>query len=474
MKKFRRTASLLLAIAMVFALSVTAFAAAPDSEANGTITITGAVDGQTYSIYRIFDLESYSGDAYSYKVNDTWGEWARTQATQYVKVDEQGYVTWVKDADPAKFAKLALDHAKANPDLKVDSKPATAAGSVEFTGLDLGYYLVDSSLGALCGLNTTNSSVNIKEKNTAPTIDKQVQEGDQWGDTNDAKIGDTVNFKTVVHAQPGAENYVVHDKMSAGLTLDENSIAIADLTKGNEYTVETTGLDDGCTFEITFTKTYLDTITADIPITITYSAVLNDKAVIAGEGNTNETYLSYGDSSHTEVAKTATKTYQFQLVKTDQDKKVLDGAKFELYDVENGGTAIPLVDVTGSAATSGNNIYRVATDADTTTTTVIQAGQATIQGLDGNTSYYLQETKAPDGYNKLKDRVKVDMKQANLDATVNIDTYVDGGVQVVNQTGAILPSTGGIGTTIFYVVGGVMVAAAVILLITKKRMGSAE
>lgn len=474
MKKFRRTASLLLAIAMVFALSVTAFAAAPDSEANGTITITGAVDGQTYSIYRIFDLESYSGDAYSYKVNDTWGEWARTQATQYVKVDDQGYVTWVEGAAPAEFAKLALEYAKAQK-IKPDATPVTAKadGTVVFDKLPLGYYLVDSSLGALCGLNTTNSSVNIKEKNTAPTIDKQVQEGDQWGDTNDAKIGDTVNFKTVVHAQPGAENYVVHDTMSEGLTLKPETVQIAGLTKDTDYTVDTQCVDN-CTFEIKFTKTYLDTITADTPITITYSAVLNDKAVIAGEGNTNETYLSYGDSSHTEVAKTATKTYQFQLVKTDQDKKVLEGAQFELYDAQTEGNKIDLVKV------GDTNTYRVATAAEKAapgfTSAKIQAGQATIQGLDGNTTYYLQETKAPDGYNKLKDRHEVPLQEANLDATVNAgtDVYEKGGVHVINKTGAELPSTGGIGTTVFYVVGGVMVAAAVILLITKKRMGSAE
>ena len=279
----------------------------------------------------------------------------------------------------------------------------------------------------------------------------------------------------MVHAQPGAENYVVHDTMSEGLTLKPETVQIAGLTKDTDYTVDTQCVDN-CTFEIKFTKTYLDTITADTPITITYSAVLNDKSVIAGEGNTNETYLSYGDSSSTAVDKTTTKTYQFDLVKTDEKNQVLDGAKFELFDVENGGTAIPLVDVTGSAATSGKKIYRVAATGETGTTTVIQAGQAIIQGLDKDI-YYLEETKAPDGYNKVAGRTKVDLTKANgnLDATFETSgIYKDGGVQVINKTGAILPSTGGIGTTIFYVVGGVMVAAAVILLITKKRMGSAE
>lgn len=486
MKKLRRTASLLLAIAMVFALSVTAFAtdAGPDTAKDtGSITINQAKPGNTYTIYKLFDLKvNTDKTAFSYTVSDKWQAWFADPSAahkDYVTV-ENGYVRWKganDDATVAKFAKEALAYAKTSH-IGNDGEKTVAEGaaSVTFAGLPLGYYLVDSPMGALCVLDSNHDIVNIDEKNPEPTIDKKVQEdsNSQWTPANDAQIGDTVNFQTTVHAQPGAENYVVHDKMSAGLTLDENSIAIAGLTKGNEYTVQTTGLDDGCTFEITFTKSYLDTIQSAKDIIITYSATLNEKAVIAGEGNINETHLSYGDSSSTAVDQTTTKTYQFDLVKTDKDKKVLKGAEFKLYNVQEGGNPILLVDITGAPDTSGKKIYRVAAKGEAGAVEVIQAGQATIQGLDGNTTYYLEETKAPDGYNKLKDRHPVPLKEANLDATADAGVYTSGGIQVVNQTGAQLPSTGGIGTTIFYVVGGVMVAAAVILLITKKRMGSAE
>lgn len=472
MKNFHRIASFMLAITMILALSVTAFAAAPEN--NGKITIDNPVQGQTYSIYRIFDLESYNAEsgAYSYKVNEKWGDWAKNQ-TEYVTVNKQGYVTWVEDADPQAFAKLALTHAKKNS-IADDGQLTAADVSVVFENLPLGYYLVDSSLGALCGLDTTHTDAIIKEKNSAPTIDKQVQEdsGSSWGDHNDADIGQTVDFQTTVHAKKGAENYVVHDKMSAGLTFVPGSIKIERLTENTEYTVKTEGLDDGCTFEITFTQDYLNTITADTDIVITYSAVLNKDAVIADEVNTNDTKLTYGDSSETEWIQTETKTYRFQLVKTDKDSKVLEGAEFELYDALTGGNKIALVE-------DEAGIYRVATAEEKTaegfTSAVIKAGQATIKGLDGSTAYYLEETKAPDGYNKLDGRQEVRIEKANLDANVTEgNVYERGGVQVINQTGSVLPETGGMGTTLFYVVGGILVVAAVVLLVTKKRMHTAE
>lgn len=469
MKKFHRIASFMLAITMILALSVTAFAAAPKN--NGKITIKNPVKDQTYSIYRIFDLESYNeqSGAYSYKVNDVWGDWAKNQ-TEYVTVNKQGYVTWVEDADPQEFAKLALAHAKKNS-IADDGQLTAADVSVVFENLPLGYYLVDSSLGALCGLDTTHTDAIIKEKNSAPTIDKLVQEDSDsnWGKENDADIGQTVNFKTTVHAKKGAENYVVHDKMSDGLTLNPESIQIDGLTRDKDYTVKTEGLNDGCTFEITFTKDYLNTITADTNIVITYSAVLNKDAVIADEVNTNDTKLTYGDSSETEWIQTKTKTYRFQLVKTDNKNNVLDGAEFELYNAND--EKIALVDL-------GEGIYRVATAEEQAgegfTSAVIKAGQATIKGLDGGTTYYLQETKAPDGYNKLDHRVEVTIDKANLDANVADNVWNGGGVQVINQTGSVLPETGGMGTTLFYVVGGILVVAAVVLLVTKKRMHTAE
>lgn len=469
MKRTKRIASVLLALVMALSLITTAFAAGE----TGSITIDNAVVGQTYTIYQILDLESYNKDsgAYAYKATAAWRDFINGADVKsvYVNVDAQGYVTWVKDADVAAFAKLAQKYAADHNIANQGTKTADST-TVEFTNLDLGYYLVDSTLGTICSLDTTNPSVTIKEKNAAPTVDKQVQENSngQWGESNDANIGDTVNFKTVISAKKGAQGYVLHDKMSEGLTINQGTVSVVGVD-ANNYEV-TYNCTDGCAFEIAFKQEYLDTITEDTSIVVTYSATLNEKAVIYPGPNTNETKLVYGEGSETTWDKTETFTYQFDLVKTKTDKTVLDGAEFKLYDAKTGGNEIALID-------ESNGVYRVATAAEKAAegfvSATIKAGKVTIKGLDSGT-YYLEETKAPAGYNVLAERVEVKIDHANLTATVEGDTYVSGGVQVINQTGAELPSTGGIGTTIFYVVGGLLVVAAGVLLVTRKRMSKSE
>ncbi|MGE9975527.1 SpaH/EbpB family LPXTG-anchored major pilin [Coprococcus catus] len=481
MKHANKFASLLLVLVMVFAMGTTAFAA---GEA-GSITIDNAVVGQTYTIYQILDLESYnaSTNAYAYKATTAWNTFINSDAIKgtYVEVDAQGYVTWKDGADAAAFAKAAQKYAKDNSITNQGSVTATTT-TVSFTGLDLGYYLVDTTLGSLCSLDTTNPSVVMEEKNEVPVPDKTVKEdsSDKYGESNTAQIGDTVEFKTVIHAKKGAQNYKLHDQMEAGLTLNKDSIKVtvgdAELTKGVDYTVDfdveckdSQGNDAVCDFEITFSNVYLDTITADTDIVVTYSAVLNKDAEIADATNDNDTRLDYGDNSHSEWDKTTTKTFMFDIIKTDSSLKVLNGAKFELYDAQTGGNKIALVK-------ESEGVYRVATTTEKAVngfeSAVIEAGRATVKGLDANTTYWLEETEAPAGYNKLSGRVKVEMKEGNLTTNMTGDTWADGngGVQITNNTGAELPSTGGMGTTIFYIIGSVLVLAAIVLLIVRKRM----
>lgn len=472
MKRTKRIASVLLALVMALSLITTAFAAGE----NGSITIDNAVVGKTYTIYRIFDLNSHNDDytAINYKVSAKWAAFFQDGAKglDYVTIDDQGYVTWKVDADKAAFAKDAYAFAQASS-IPNDGQNKATNSTVKFENLTLGYYLVQSDLGVLCSLDTTMPNVTIKEKNSQPTVDKQVQENSNgtWGDTNDANIGDTVNFKTTINVVDGQpKNYVLHDKMSNGLTFDAGSVEVKigdrTLTPGSDYTL-IANPKDGCTFEIEFKENVLKP--NDVVI-VTYSATLNEKAVIYPEPNTNETKLVYGEGSETTWDETKTFTYQFDLVKTKTDKTVLDGAEFKLYDAKTEGNEIALID-------EGKGVYRVATaaekDADGFVSATIKAGKVTIKGLDSGT-YYLEETKAPAGYNVLAERVEVKIDHANLTATVEGDTYVSGGVQVINQTGAELPSTGGIGTTIFYAVGGLLVVAAGVLLVTRKRMSKSE
>ena len=483
MKHTKKFVSLLLTLVMVLAMASTTFAAQEGTLTGGSITINDAVPGQTYKAYQILYLESYNATsgAYAYKANSAWKSFIESNTVKgvYVNVDTQGYVTWVEGADVAEFAKLAqAEAAKKDADASAtapDASEGNAYSTVTFAGLNLGYYLVDTSLGTLCSLDTTNPSVVMEEKNEVPPIpDKQVKEDStsEWGESNTAQIGDTVEFRTTITAKKGAQNYVLHDQMSDGLTLDEQSIKVTvngvRLEKGTAYTV-VTNPTDGCDFEIQFTQTYLDTITQDAEIVVTYSAVLNDKAVIYPSGNLNKTKLDYGDNSSTEWDETKTYTFKFDIIKTDSNGKVLNGAKFELYDAPTGGNKIALVKET-------NGDYHVATDteknAEGFTPAVIEAGKVTVKGLDADTTYWLEETEAPAGYNKLSGRVKVEIKNSNLTTTMTGDTWADGngGVQITNKTGAELPSTGGMGTTIFYIIGSVLVLAAVVLLIVRKRM----
>ena len=487
MKQVKKLASVLLALVMALALTATAFAAQEGPLTGGSITINDAVPGQTYNAYQILYLESYNKDsgAYAYKANSAWETWLKTQ-TSYVSFDTQGYVTWVKGADAAAFAKLAqVEAAKMIADATATA-PAAAEGktysTVTFSNLKLGYYLVDTTLGTLCSLDTTNPSVVMQEKNEAPANVKTVEEDSNgnYGEKNDADIGQTVNFKSTITAQAGAENYVFHDTMSAGLTYTGvTGITLNGTTvDAANYTVVTEGLTDDCTFEVRFTQAFCDTLKANDQIVISYTATLNEKAVIAGAGNPNESKLSYGDkgdASHTPSGTTPpseTKTYTWDLdilkYGNGNESNVLKDAKFVLLNKDKNKVATVVNGkITGwsnvPAAGEGGSITRPAN----TVLTTGENGKIEIDGLDADT-YYLRETQAPAGYNKLADDQAVTITGATtVDGKLTYTTVV---AKINNQSGTELPSTGGIGTTLFYVVGGVLVVGAAVLLVTKKRM----
>lgn len=463
-KTFKKLFAALLAAALVLAMAVPAFA--ETNATKGSITIDGTVSGETYTIYRMFKLDSYNGDAYSYTVEDNWNTFFSTGAgSSYIDLDSNGHPTWKaeksQDSDKAEFAKLALKWATENK-VSAAAESQTSTGSdVIFPNLDLGYYLVDSSLGALCGLNTTNPNATIKEKNEKPEIKKEVQTstGD-WGDKNNAKIGDTVEYKVEITVADGAQTYTVYDTMSTGLTFNSGSLKV---TANDVVTTDYTLTPTTNGFTLVLPETYVSTLTKGTTIMVTYNATLNKDAVIDGDGNTNEVKLGYGNHQNTVPSKVTTKSYQFDLVKVDgTTNKLLDGAEFELAD---GETKLSFVK-------DANGNYRVATTGEkgTTTTITVKNGKVNIYGLAGKT-YTLTETKAPDGYNKLVTPETVNLTDGSkASATIESETYVDGGVVVKNNAGTVLPSTGGMGTTLFYVIGGGLMVAAVVLLVTKKRM----
>ena len=205
--------------------------------------------------------------------------------------------------------------------------------TVTFSNLDLGYYLVDSSLGALCGLNTTNPNATIKEKNEKP--DNQEGSPDQapvipGAANNNAKIGDTVEYKVEIKVADGAQKYTVTDTMSKGLTFNNSSLKV---TANDAVTTDYTLTSTTNGFTLVLPETYVSNLTKGTTIIVTYNATLNKDAVIDGDGNANEVTLSYGNHQNTVPSKVTTKSYQFDLVKVDgTTNKLLDGAEFELAD----------------------------------------------------------------------------------------------------------------------------------------------
>ena len=480
-KTIKKLMAALLAVALLCAMAVPAFAASASN--SGKITINKATDGETYTIYRIFDLESYvkgTGETdpgrYSYTVSQNWidaGFTSDEAFTNYFTLVSNKYVKAKDSMDAAAFAKAALAFAEEKR-IANDGTSTATGGKVEFTSLPTGYYLINTTVGTLCALDTTNETIVIDDKNVQPTIEKTAKVGTgDYAKSNDASIGDKVDYKVVIQAKKGATGYVLTDTMTKGLTFN-NDIAITDsnnktLTSGTDYTM-TSAVDSitgVTTITVTFKQDYLNTLTNDsTDITVTYSATLNKDAVVYTDANKNTAKLKYGHDAKTTPSETDTYTYMFDLVKTDSTNKLLADAKFKLYDSFEGGNVINLV-------ADGDNTYRVAVNGETGVEIVTNAtSKITIKGLKKGT-YWLEETKAPQGYNGLTARVEVDLTGGNNVAKMDNTTYVpenNAGIHIVNNTGATLPSTGGMGTTLFYVIGGGLMVAAVVLLVTKKRM----
>lgn len=480
MKKVSKILSLLLTLALVLGMAVTAFA--DSTVTTGSITINNAVAGQNYTVYRIFDLShDDTFEAITYMVNPAWEAFFADPATaaapgrNYVDIDAQGYVTWKENADAAEFAKKAQVYAAT---LSNNQGQVTAAGTtVEFKGLEFGYYLVDSSLGVLCALDTTMPDVTMQEKNGVPTDYKEVQEDatQAFGKVNDADIGDTVNFRSTIITQPGAEDYVFHDKMSAGLTLNYGSAADISVTLNGDavaagaYTIRTgREVTDGCTFEIVFSQAFCDMLEENGELAIGYSATVNENAVIAGAGNPNESRLTYGEDGQFDTTPSITKTYTWGMdvlkYANGNREKPLEGVKFVLLNsgkskaaqVANGKlTGWVDVPAQGAPWPAGTELI---TDAK---------GELVIDGLDADT-YYLRETAGLPGYNKLADdqEITITATPGEKDDTL---TFSRPTAYINNQSGAELPSTGGVGTTYFYALGGVLAVGAAVLLVTKKR-----
>ena len=512
-KTIQKLMAALLAAAMVCAMAIPAFATDGDATAaaatgTGSITIENAVTNQTYKIYRILNLEYHADTkAYRYTANGAWESFILRENNNFKLDKETGAVTWI-NTNPEnngtaiqQIANSAGKYAEYTPNNVQEDGSAMANGiTLTFSNLPLGWYLVVSDLvdldkGALCSIGTTDPNAVIREKNSKPTIEKEVYEGDTLGYSNDAGIGDTVKFQTRIHVTDGnPTNYVLHDTMSNGLKFNSESVKVyllrdragaenefADyLTVNNDYELVTSP-NDSCTFEIKFRKTLMpfDRIQVD------YSATVTSDAVIGTAGNDNKAVLTYGNNSTTTESST-TKTYVWEMgvrkfanLGGDDTNHALADAEFQLYKKDGDTPKYAMFTETGT----NTSIYKLtgwtnnATEATKVKTPA--NGNITFEGLDAGT-YYLEETKAPVGYNKLTAPITVVIDRGTLPTVASQtisytvkygDTTADDHVvRVENKAGTVLPSTGGMGTTLFYVIGGGLMVAAIVLLVTKKRM----
>ena len=431
----------------------------------GTITINKAIVNESYNIYKVLDLETYDkvNNHYIYRAASGW-ETFLDGATDYLEArNENGdkYYVWKDGVDKSRakeFAEKAYKYAKDNNITPTMTKKATST-SVVFDNLDLGYYLVDSSVGALLHLTTTNPTATVNEKNTLnPNVDKNVLENSTgvYGKENDDMIGSTINYKSTITTGAGYGSYVLYDKMDKGLTFNVNSVIVKigdDVVDVNNYEVKTNVTD--YTFVIEFNDEFILKQPKNTNIDVYYTATLNKDATIEGDGNINETFLKYGNNITTDKKKTITYTYAFEIIKTNKEGVELTGAEFILLDKLGNEIKVILKD-------EETKTYRIATGNEIGVN--IKAGKATIEGLDKD-SYKLKEVVSPEGYNKLTSPVEF-----SVNGKTNVTIIERTRVNVINYTGSELPETGGIGTKLFITSGLSLVLICGLVLVTKLRL----
>ena len=495
MKHARKLASLLLALVMVFALATTAFATEPATPTTGTITVANPVEGQNYTAYKIFDV-TYDGNGnYAYRIdfNSSNSSISWLAAVRYYADPQlgKGLVEHVVSADlvdgsgeaffyttndkfsPADFAAFLKGKLDKNPTVYKGYELTKEGNVASVSGLPLGYYFVASTSGALCNLTTTNPTVTIHDKNDMPFEKKADKTNDDVGKTVaytiTGKVPDSTGFDTYT--------YEIADTMSEGLTFNRNSLAVkvgsADVTAdASKCTITYDGTTAPNTFKVSIN---VKNCTVGDAIEVTYSATINENAV--AKISKNEATLTYSNDP-TNSTKTTTTPAQEQKVYSSKividkvekvaggtDAKKLAGAEFVLYK------EVPAGEKTSHFFYKWNDTEKkvewVEDRAAATVAITDKYGAATFGGL-ANDTYYLVETKAPDGYNRLEKPYEVEVKGGTTVADLSVTAKVE------NQAGTLLPSTGGMGTTVFYVLGAVLVLGAVVLLVTKKRMSDAN
>ena len=515
MRHIKKLASLLLALVMALSLAVTAFA---DESTTYSITINNSTAGHTYEAYQIFTGDLATNEAGNKVLsNIVWGSGV-SEAGQTALGDAAAKAETLKtEADAKAFAKAVAPYLTT----AAGSANTVTDGKYVISGLAAGYYLVKDQDGSLIGDNDSYTeyiiqvvgNVTATPKSDVPEVQKKVKDINDstdttktdWQDSADYDIGDSIPFQLKATLADNVSSYttykvVFHDTLSKGLTYNNDAKVYIDGTETNGFTVTATVNADGTTLTVSCDDVKALGAGNSSVITVEYTAKLNENAVLGSAGNPNEVYLEYSNNpnksekGNNETGETPKDvvivfTYKTIINKVDSENTPLTGAAFKLEKLIKGKDG---------AADTWTTVKEFTVDETTTS--------FTFSGLDDG-QYKLTETKTPVGYNtidpiyfvieathdetadaptlktlnayltdangnkqtEMKDGESVNIDLGTVDLTAGSITTT-----VVNKSGSELPSTGGIGTTIFYVLGGVLILAAVVLLVTKKRMSGAE
>lgn len=501
MKCTRKLASLLLALVMVFALATTAFAQdVTVTGGTGSITISNAAKGETYTIYKLFDA-TVNADGSSIAYTGTIPESLKA----YFTADSNNYISATAAAKDGENMSEGLKTAlKTWTAAATATATATSDGSaLNFKELAYGYYVVTTTQGdQVISVDSTMPNVTIVDKNSSTPKDLS-----KTASSNDISIGDTVtytvSFKTSNYYGAGTEakeivSYTIEDTLPEFLS----NVTVTSIIVDNDGNNATAGDQANVTAQFANKKIVIDWYDEvnnkflydnGATVTITYTAVVTDKADIDGNGNTNKVTVTWttkgGDEPGPDKVETDETifTYAIALKKVNNKGVALPGAVFEFpFYVKSTADANGAYIYAGTTAGAGL----------TNQITTPDSGVIVVKGVKSG-SYEITEVTAPAGYNKLtapvtvqavktsststhttvyldKDGNVVDVSAKEIEVKVDIDTIAATAVVVVNKAGTELPSTGGMGTTVFYVLGTVLVLGAVVLLVTKKRMNDAN
>lgn len=487
MKKLKKMVAVLLTAIMAMAMSVSVFASTQTGTLKVKVNDKNTLENQTIKVYKLFDL-SRSGENYAYTVNSEYEDILKTvlNISKENPTSDDYYSALSKKTDTKEiqsfaneFTKAAVKANKAETAKKANITKGTT--EVSFDKLDYGYYLVYQTgtkeiQSSLVSLDAAEKEVDLK--GTAPSIEKTA-------DKTSVNIGDTVTY-TITGTIPDTTGYdeyqyIIKDTLSNGLTFDGNTtVAITDSTGNPSEAPGATIEGQNMTLDLSaWVRSNQEN--KGKTFTVTYKAKVNENAVVT---ENNKATLTYGNDPSSTTTTTPnevkTPTYPLQIKKVDSANtdKLLAGAKFKLYKNKDDADAVNDKAIKVNKKADGKYVV----DPVGTTTEIVSVSNQLddintgcnlyLNGLEAGT-YYLVETEAPDGYNKVSGTIEVTITKST---TTNVSEWTltaqgaEGQVLTVqNSTGTILPSTGGAGTIIFSIVAGVLILGVAASFIKDRR-----